>query len=118
MGMPANPISSDLAVAFGAAVEYFTDHWTASNPDALVFIGGRAQSIRSVCELVGHSEDSLPEDVQKLLFAQMHAEDYALRFDLTWAGSYRLGAQCLLKLMDDRIAAEELRQQRHWEASL
>jgi hypothetical protein len=118
MGLPANPISTDLVAAFGAAVEYFHDHWSATNPDALVFIDGRARSIRAICELVAHSDDSLPENMQKLLFAQMHAEHYALRFDLTWAGSYSVGAQCLLKLMDERIAAEDLRQQRQWEASL
>jgi len=112
--MPKDPISSDLAAAFGAVVEYFDRDWAVSN----VPVNDLVQSIRAICELVAHSDDSLPKEVQNLLFAQMRAEHYALRFDLTWAGSYRVGAQCLLKLMDERIAAEELRQQRQWEASL
>jgi hypothetical protein len=115
--MADDTFRDNLEKTFGLAVICLDKDFDPAQPGVeCVPIDGKCHSIRAVCELVGRYDDALPEPVANLLFPQMRAQHQELRFKLARTATYAVAAQCLLKLMDDRIEdykrREESRQQR------
>jgi hypothetical protein len=115
--MADGAIPPNLAEAFGVAVICLEKDFDPAQPGSeCVPIDGKCRPISEVCELVGVYNDTLPKEDADRLFSQMRAQHDDLRADLRRAETYAVGARCLLRLMDDRIAdykrREELRRQR------
>jgi hypothetical protein len=93
-----------LRTAFDEAVRrYHNKEWSPGRPDfPAVNIDGKHLTIRAVCGLVTGFNDKLPDDVFDILIDCMHYEHRELKEELGSHPLYGIGAQCLLKLMDER----------------
>jgi hypothetical protein len=97
-------ITSDLAVAFCEAVNFY-QFWSPGRAAQREWnIEGSFYSMRGICErvLAGGFADELPNAVFVQLISYMHAKHRRLEENLIRDESYATGARCLLTLMDER----------------
>jgi hypothetical protein len=112
------PIPRNLADAFGEMIlNYAAGDWTPSGEDYLrVSIDRVAYGYESACNLIDIFDDALPEDLLRLLSANIHYGDDDLKEDLATKGSYSSAARALRLLMQRRKEAyrkrEEARRER------
>lgn len=100
--------SMDEREAFWAAVYKFrSPEWNSALPDQPAFeVEGQYLTIRQVCELVKDiSHDELPYLVAAELVKAMQGDPKLIQL-FAPSRTYGTGSQCLLELLEDRIARQ------------
>jgi len=99
--------SMDEREAFWAVVYKFrSPEWSPAFPDRPTFeVKGKYFTIRQVCELVKDITDELPYLVAGELVKAMRGDPRLIQL-FAPSRTYATGSQCLLKLLDDRIARQ------------
>ena len=100
--------SMDEREAFWAAVYKFTSpQWSLALADQPTFdVKGKHLTIRQVCELVKDiSHDELPYLVAAELVKAMQGDTKLIQL-FAPSRTYAIGSQCLLELLEDRIARQ------------
>jgi hypothetical protein len=107
-----NESTDDLERAFCEAVERFAlGEWSPALPKkCTVGVGHERYSIREICLLIRGNNRRLPEQTVAQLFQNIRAQHDQFRQKLTVRPLYKVGAQCLIDLMDDREAVYALRE--------
>jgi hypothetical protein len=85
---------------FCEALSKFSDWWGEPEPE--VSFECKSYSISTICGFAMEFGDPLPESVYVELLSQMDAHYQNLKEDLSKDRSYKMGARCLLRLIDDR----------------
>jgi hypothetical protein len=93
---PANPISPDLAAAFGDALANF-HAWRPGEGEPTVGYNGGEYTISSVCDFVMNHDDPMPEGLISLLNREKHVGVESADFKAD--NSYRNGGRFLQKLI-------------------
>jgi hypothetical protein len=99
--------SPDEREAFWAVVYKFrSPEWSPAFPDQPTFqVKGKYFTIRQVCELVKDITDELPYLVAGELVKAMCGDPRLIQL-FAPSRTYATGSQCLLELLDDRIARQ------------
>jgi hypothetical protein len=101
-GSSLDPIPDDLGAAFRTAVWLYSD-WIPSLPELEVQFGSKLHTMSAVCGLLDSFNDRLPDDVFDKLMSYMRDIRYTfLRQRIVAEQSYRAGARCFLRLIEDR----------------
>ena len=97
----------DEREAFWAAIYKFrSSEWSPPSPDQPTFeVKGRYFTIRQVCELVKDFTDELPYLVAGELVKAMQGNPRLIQL-FAPSRTYAIGSQCLLELLEDRIARQ------------
>jgi hypothetical protein len=100
-------LSMDEREAFWAAVYKFTSpEWSPAFADQPTFdVKGKYFTIPQVCELVKDITEELPYLVAGEVVKAMHG-DHRLIQSFASSRTYATGSQCLLQLLEDRIARQ------------
>jgi hypothetical protein len=106
--------TDDSERAFCEAVQrYAADEWSPAIPDQrMVIFEGKPHSIRDVCRRVSSNSNELPNASVLQLFGSMRVQHDKLREKFGRFPYYSTGAECLLRLMDEREQAYKERQAR------
>ena len=93
--LPA-PIPKEYQVAFWGAIGLFRD-WRRGQPEPLGSVYQKPVPISTLCDIVMIFEDSMPEDLWRLLLNSPAVSD-------KWAKdrSYQSGARCLAQAIRER----------------
>jgi hypothetical protein len=105
---PSTTRGMDEREAFWAAVYKFrSPEWNSAFPDQPTFeVKGQYLTIRQVCELVKDiAHDELPYLVAAELVKAMHGDHRLIQLFVP-SRTYATGSQCLLELLEDRIARQ------------
>jgi len=99
--------STDEREAFWAAVYKFrSPEWSPAFSDQPTFgVKGKHLTIRQVCELVKDIADELPYLVAGELVKAMQGNPRLIQL-FAPSRTYAIGSQCLLELLEDRIARQ------------
>jgi hypothetical protein len=101
-GSSPDPTPDNLRAAFRSAVWFYSD-WMPSLPEPEVRFGHELHTMSAVCGLLDGFNDQLPDDVFEKLMNYMHDIRYTLlRQKIVADQSYRAGARCFLRLIEDR----------------
>jgi hypothetical protein len=101
-GSSPDPIPDNLRAAFRSAVWLYSG-WMPSLPEPEVRLGSDFHVMSAVCRLVDRFADPLPDDVLERLMNYMRDIRYTLlRQKIVADQSYRAGARCFLRLIEDR----------------
>ena len=93
-----------VAQAFQQAVAMY-EFWTPRHPDEQALsVNHQCYSIAAVCGLLDKFSDPLPDNVLRALLSYIDESHGDLRVKLAATPTYATGAQCLLKLMQNRTA--------------
>ena len=97
----------DEREAFWAAIYKFrSPEWSSPSPDQPTFeVKGKYFTIRQVCELVKDFTDELPYLVAGELVKAMQGNPRLIQL-FAPSRTYAIGSQCLLELLEDRIARQ------------
>jgi hypothetical protein len=97
--------SMDEREAFWAAVYKFTSpEWSPASADQPTFdVKGKYLTIRQVCELVKDITEELPYLVAGEVMKAMHGDRGLIQL-FAPSRTYATGSQCVLQLLEDRIA--------------
>jgi len=97
--------------AFGEAViKFISPEWSPACPDREKFeVKGEHLTIRQVCERVKNVTDKLPDWIVGELMKAMHGDPKLLE-PFSRTRTYAVGSQCLLKLLEARVADFEAKQ--------
>jgi hypothetical protein len=104
------PRSLDEREAFWAAIYKFrSPEWSPAFSDQATFeVKGKYFTIRQVCELVKDFTDELPYLVAGELMKAMQGDARLIQL-FAPSRTYAIGSQCLLELLEDRIARQGTR---------
>jgi hypothetical protein len=104
MPEPTKPIPQDLANSFCAAVVCFPDGGFGS-PEPTVEFRSHDEPIDAICAMVKPFKiDQIPEEIFARLCSYMRLGDERIKNDLANDRSYSMAGDCLLRLIQRRIA--------------
>jgi len=97
----------DEREAFWAAVSKFTSpEWSPAFAHQPMFdVEGKYLTIRQVCELVKDITEELPYLVAGEVMKAIHGDNRLIQL-FAPSRTYATGSQCLLELMEDRVARQ------------
>jgi hypothetical protein len=101
-GSSPDPIPGELRAAFRSAVWLYSG-WMPSLAEPEVRFRSELHAMSAVCRLVDRFGDPLPDDVFDKLMTYMRDIRYTLlRQKIVADQSYRAGARCFSRLIEDR----------------